>query len=240
MREAKITWCETADPVTGDVVLTLEDVRRIDREVMNTRGDILFCRCLVLFEGETEEQAVPGFAANYWTHHPNELGVSFVGVGGYGNYLPFLRLASQFRIPWVVLSDGEPKAVQAVDVALAKLGEPLSAANPRVVVLPGGQNFEAYIANASPEYLDVLKSMIVELRSDNDHHRKALQKEWSGCTTIDVIAELQRARTQYGARIPSALAGLSNMQLRVPGKIRAALDLAFPPDTKVKVEVGTQ
>jgi putative ATP-dependent endonuclease of OLD family len=116
--ETRVTWCNPIDPVTNTVLLTGEDLRRIDREVMNTRGDILFCRCLVLFEGETEEQAVPGFAHSYWKHHPNELGISFVGVGGSGKYLPFLRLAQSFQIPWVILSDGEPKTIQAVDSAL--------------------------------------------------------------------------------------------------------------------------
>ena len=42
--------------------LTTEEMRKINREVMNTRGDLLFSRFLVLFEGETEEQALPAFA----------------------------------------------------------------------------------------------------------------------------------------------------------------------------------
>ena len=74
---------------------------------MNTRGDILFARALVFFEGETEEQALPDFAEKRWGKHPNDLGFSFVGVGGSGNYLPFLRMAESFKIPWFIFSDGE-------------------------------------------------------------------------------------------------------------------------------------
>ena len=74
--------------------VTDEDLRRINREVMNTRGDLLFSRFVVLFEGETEEQAIPAFATHHWNCHPHELGVSFVGVGGKDRYAPFLRLAS--------------------------------------------------------------------------------------------------------------------------------------------------
>ncbi|MCP4137751.1 MAG: AAA family ATPase [bacterium] len=39
--------------------LTPEELRKIEREVMNTRGELLFAKALVLFEGETEEQALP-------------------------------------------------------------------------------------------------------------------------------------------------------------------------------------
>ena len=65
---------------TGDNRLTDEDLRKIDRQVMNTRGDMLFARTLVFFEGETEEQALPDFAEKFWSKHPNDLGYSFIGV----------------------------------------------------------------------------------------------------------------------------------------------------------------
>jgi len=53
--------------------LTPEDQRKLKREVLNTRGELLFARTVVLFEGETEEQALPIFAEKYWRRHPNEL-----------------------------------------------------------------------------------------------------------------------------------------------------------------------
>ena len=56
----------------------------------------LKARALVFFEGETEEQALPDFAEKYWDKHPNDLGFSFVGVGGSGSYLPFLRMAQSY------------------------------------------------------------------------------------------------------------------------------------------------
>ncbi len=57
---------------TGAKKLTEEDLRKIDRQVMNTRCDMLFARALVLFEGETEEQALPDFAERRWGKHPHE------------------------------------------------------------------------------------------------------------------------------------------------------------------------
>jgi putative ATP-dependent endonuclease of the OLD family len=225
-----VSWFTMEDPTTGEQLLTDEDVRRINREVMNTRGDILYCRCLVLFEGETEEQAIPEFAKLYWLQHPNELGISFVGVGGAGKYLPFLRLAKQFRIPWLILSDGNATAINDLDAALKKLKEPPSADNKRVIVLPAGQSLEDYLVTAAPEYLPVIKSAIVDYRATcNPQHREALQREWSAKTADNVIQELKAAKTQYGARLASAFGSIAEPALRIPDKIRQALDLAVPP-----------
>ena len=107
----------------GQGRLTEEDLRKIDRQVMNTRGDLLFARALVFFEGETEEQALPDFAEKFWKKHPNDLGYSFIGVAGCGNYLPFLRMAESFEIPWFIFSDGEPDTITAVNSALATIGQ---------------------------------------------------------------------------------------------------------------------
>lgn len=224
--ETRVSWCDAVDRQSGAELLSAEDVRRIDREVLNTRGDIVFCRCLVLFEGETEEQAIPAFATGYWPTHPHEFGISFVGVGGSGKYLPFLRLAKAFSIPWVILSDGETEALRALDAALVKAGEPPSAGHPRVVVLPAGQDFETYLVNSKPEYLAVIKELIVDTRAVNARHRAALATEWSGKSAQDVISELHGAKTQYGAHIARALSGFADPLLRVPERVRAVLDLA--------------
>ena len=60
------------------------DVRKLQETVIDTRGDILFSRGVVLFEGQTEEQALPIWAQAYWgswwTIH--ELGFCFVRTKG--------------------------------------------------------------------------------------------------------------------------------------------------------------
>jgi putative ATP-dependent endonuclease of OLD family len=68
-----------------------EDRRRIQREVIHSRGEIIFSKALVLCEGETEEQALPMLFKKYFDQDAFVLGVSFIGVGGSGKkYLPFL------------------------------------------------------------------------------------------------------------------------------------------------------
>ena len=90
--------------------LNAEETRKLKREVINTRGDILFSKAIILCEGETEEQVLPMLFEKLHTNSAHEFGVSFVGVGGSGaRYKPFLTLARDFSIPVFVFSDGEKK-----------------------------------------------------------------------------------------------------------------------------------
>jgi putative ATP-dependent endonuclease of OLD family len=213
--------------------LTGEDIRKINREVMNTRGDLLFARCIVLFEGETEEQALPDFARFYWKAHPHDLGVSFIGVGGSGKYLPFLRLATTFRIPWVLFSDGELATVKAVNAALKPLNEPLIPDNPKIVVLPNGMTFERYLAQ--PRYVDALRQMIIEYicgsRNMNENARAAIEKKWAKPTVDCILEELEAHKTTYGARIARAITGIADAAHRFPDAVVAMLNLAYTPET---------
>lgn len=88
-----------------------EEKRKIQREVIHSRGEILFSKALVLCEGETEEQALPLLFQKYFGREAFVLGISFIGVGGGGNYLPFLKFSNSFSIPTFILSDGEQQII---------------------------------------------------------------------------------------------------------------------------------
>lgn len=88
--------------------LNKDDRRRIEREIMNTKGELLFSKVFILFEGETEEQALPLFAKEYFQGKSAfDYGINFIGVGGKSNYGPFLNLARYLKIPFYILSDGD-------------------------------------------------------------------------------------------------------------------------------------
>lgn len=219
--ETRITRIDTS-------VLDAEDLRKIDRMVLNTRGEILFARALVFFEGETEEQALPVFAKAYWGEHIHTLGISMVGVSGMA-YLPFVRLAENFSIPWFIFSDGEPGAIKAVTNVLRKLGKPESPEdNDNIVVLPDGKNFEGYIVTT--DYQDVLIDVIIKeianRKEMNEQSRNALRKKW--LLKPDKIAaikqELSGGKAQYARTIADAIAGLEDENLRFPPLIRRLFD----------------
>ena len=87
--------------------INAEDKRKIERNILNSRGESLFCKVLVFAEGETEEQVLPVFAQEKFGCHPFDLGVNFIGVGGKGNYKPFLDFSRFLNIKWYILSDGD-------------------------------------------------------------------------------------------------------------------------------------
>src|SRR5690606_25562452 len=121
--------------------LDKDDIRKLQDTVIDTRGDILFSRGIVLFEGQTEEQALPVYAAKYWAATVHELGFCFVRVNG-TDYFPFVWLAKAFCIPWYIFADGEPEPVARLEKALKKAGEPESSKCANVIVLPHGKKFE--------------------------------------------------------------------------------------------------
>ena len=88
---------------------------------MATRGDLLFSTALLLFEGETEEAALPVFAERYWGNSIHQLGLSFVPVSG-NDYFPFIWLARSLEIPWFILSDAELQPLATLDRCLARAG----------------------------------------------------------------------------------------------------------------------
>ena len=139
-----------------------EDGRRLKREVLHSRGEILFAKGIVLCEGETEEQALPLLFQKYFGKDPFEVGVNFVGVGGSGKrYLPYLTFAKDFAIPLFIFSDGEPKIV----ADLKKNYDSVFGATDvekcaNITVLSGG-NFESYLLSSG--FKSKVEAAIVDL-----------------------------------------------------------------------------
>lgn len=122
----------------------LDDKRKVQESVIESRGDILFARALVLFEGQTEEQALPIWAQAYWGASIHELGFSFARVNG-TNYYPFIWLANSLHIPWYLIADGEAQPLKNLEDELRRANLPDSTTSPNIIVLPNGNNFETQL-----------------------------------------------------------------------------------------------
>lgn len=142
--------------------LNTEDCRKIRREVMNTRGEILFAKAVILFEGETEEQALPVLAREYFSgNHPFELGLNFIGVGGKGKYQPFLNVAKFLNVPWYILSDGDGDTEQNVKSQIKGIfGEDYSC----LFVFEDNSDFEEYLLKQG--YKDELINAVNSIKGD--------------------------------------------------------------------------
>ncbi len=128
--------------------LTGEEIRKINRQVINTRGEIFFSKVIVFFEGETEEQALPIFAQKHFGKTSVEMGLDFVGVGGYGGYLPFIRFAEAFNIPWLIFSDAENTSEKNIAASVQKQFSKFGSTKNEsdcIVFLDDGNDFEKYL-----------------------------------------------------------------------------------------------
>lgn len=202
--------------------LDSEDIRKIRREIFRSRGELLFARAVVLFEGETEEQALPLFAQRHWNRDPFEVGVAFVGVGGDGNYAPFLRTFEEMGIPWFIFSDGEAKARDNVAHALRKVGA--GTPHPRVVTLPNGKSIEGYLLDEG--YQSEIRQAAFEWHRPfhSEEHEQAKTKEIASWDDAKLLDCLVQNKTQMATPWAKAILGAEGDR-SIPRAIRDLLRL---------------
>jgi putative ATP-dependent endonuclease of the OLD family len=158
-----------------------EEQRRIRREIIDTKGELLFSTVVILSEGETEEQALPIFARKHWGTTHFETGTTFVGCGG-DNYKAFIQLFSAFNIKWFIFSDYDNDTVRSrLKAALKAIGiqDPPETVNDVILLNKG---FEKYLIDDG--YQDELKKSILlydkakyEPTYANDKHKAAKEPE---------------------------------------------------------------
>jgi len=192
--------------------------RKLEREVIASRGDLLFARALVLFEGETEEQVLPLWAQTYWDMSIHELGFSFVSVGGQ-NYFPFIWLAHNFGIPWFIFSDGEPKAIAALtkEAKRANIHDVTTRTN--IIILPHGNDLEAQLVKEN--YLAEVEAAFNQLEGDNALDRYITSLNGRDGKKIDGV---QQIRNYNGSE----------------GRLRAAVDIMRENKTRCALHIATQ
>lgn len=211
--------------------LSDEEQRKIRREVMNTRGELLFARAIVLGEGETEEQALPIFAQEYWGKHWFELGVNFIGVGGKGKYSPFIKLAHSLSIPWFILGDGEDDAVKKLEKDLRESGLPTIENSPNIIILNNKQSFEEYLvaqgyqqeikAVALPHKLEQWQIKKEQLREEDIQKATKEVEEWQDS---DLVNYCKAWKTKLAPLYAEIISKLPEVHRKFPPAIRELLD----------------
>ena len=143
-----------------------DDLRRLKREVVHSRGELLFSKAIVLSEGETEEQALPEIFESYTGMHPFSLGINFVGVNGSGaKYRPFLILAKDLNIPVFIFSDGEDKTVKELKKNYEKVFGPTDIETASNITILEGTDFEGYLL--SQGFNELIERTIKEVAGDD-------------------------------------------------------------------------
>lgn len=228
----------------GDTVVTKldpstlgkDDVRKLRETVIDTRGDILFSRGIVLFEGQMEEQALPVWAAKYWGSTIHELGFCFVSANGL-DYFPFIWLSKNLGIPWYLFADGEEIPVKRLETALEKAKEPKSAECKNVVVHPSGENFESqlvaegYLAeietalDAMDGKSGLLDRYIEELHGQKKSKDTLRDYKSDGGRSRAALDALQGNKTSVARHLAIAISNHSDPERRFPTKIKALFEI---------------
>lgn len=195
--------------------LTEEEVSQIRRWVLDSRGDILYARAIVLAEGQSEEVALPIIAESHWNAPPASMGISFVSVGGQ-NFSPFIRLAQALDIPWYAFTDGEADYVERLQKTLSKVGASTSDRN--VIIRPGGENWETSLAR--PEYKAMLIDIVLEREcGNNETYAQSLRSELEGATDFKKVLDFMRGKkVDYAKRVALGLRTLDEKH-RIPGEL---------------------
>lgn len=183
--------------------LSKEELRQINRQVINTRGELFFSKVVVLFEGETEEQSLPLLVSKHFGYDYVELGVNFIGVGGAGNYLPFIRFCEAFNIEYLIFSDNEPDINTKV---LKQISQSKSKDSSKVVFVSTGNDFEKELCEKG--YLDEVKLAYhkIELEKCNtDQHKDAKKIELGKISNTDYYEIITKMKTECAPEIAIAI-----------------------------------
>ncbi len=118
-------------------------------------------------EGETEEQALPLLLKKKFNKSTIEIGIDIVGIGGGGNYFPFIYFANKFNLNWFILSDGESDIIKKLKKDYKKLIHSTENINDiqlpeNIIYFDNEDNFESFILKNgfTDEIENCLKSVL--------------------------------------------------------------------------------
>ncbi len=169
-----------------DKSLQPEELRKIHREVIHSKGELLFSSAIVLSEGETEAQALPLLFERYFGKEAFILGVNFIGVGGSGSkYKPYLTFARDFNIPVFIFSDGEEKPIKQLKKVYDTIFGETDLATASNITILEDTDFEGYLLESG--FQDDIETAIKAYDGD-DRITKYIQKK-QGNQTKAVITE---------------------------------------------------
>ena len=144
---------------------TSEELRRIKREVIKTRGELLFTKVVVFCGGITESNALPIFCREAFGDFASE--ILFVDVGGV-KYRAFLKLAKSFGLNWFIFSDGEPSTIKSVNKNITEVfGTEYQDRELRSIFLLDGNCYEEALLNDGymPQMVEAIN--LLELNNTN-------------------------------------------------------------------------
>jgi putative ATP-dependent endonuclease of OLD family len=117
--------------------VSIDDIKHI---ISLGHCDMFFASAIILAEGQTEQLALPIFFNKQFKEPPECLGVSIIGMGGL-KYKVYLSLIKDLNIPWLIFSDGDDNATNAIKKAI-RIFDYNNTDRPNIIILENKNDFE--------------------------------------------------------------------------------------------------
>ncbi|MEH6595218.1 MAG: AAA family ATPase [Colwellia polaris] len=181
---------------------TPEDLNKLQRDVMRYRGELLFAKAIILFEGVTEEQLAPVFFEKYFGFSCYSVGVNCISVAG-KNYPPFVKMACSLGIPVYIVSDNDGNTKTAIQSQIVNieqaLGFELTPDIFQASYFNDGCDVESELVN-HVQMIDELKTSLVKFDtngSDNPHFISAKELEAEQLDNQALLNRLKAVKSGY-------------------------------------------
>lgn len=195
--------------------LAPSELKTLHREVMRHKGETLFAKALILFEGQTEEQLVPDMFEVWFGDSAFAKGVSMVAVNG-RNYGPYVKLAGSLGIPIAIISDNDTKnGVSTKTIVEGQLTK-MEAETPlkrsadwfAIQYLSDPNDFEAEIIHAMG-LLEEVKEAFLRIAKEVSTHRDYLaakKSELDKMTADQLLEKMRSVKTGYSSILGDVIA----------------------------------
>lgn len=181
--------------------LDVEEIKILNREIMNHKGELLFSKAIVLFEGVTEEQILPSVLKSYFGKSCFSLGINCISVGG-TNYAPYIKMALSFGIPVCILSDNDNNIKTELTSTIEKIRESslnLLDDNFLASYLEQGNDIEAELVLKLAMKEEIIEALVISETggSDNPQYVQVKHDQISALSDNDLILRMRGAKASY-------------------------------------------
>ncbi len=185
-----------------------EEINKIKREILKSKGELLFSNCVVLCEGITEEIELPIYFESYFGVNPNYYGITIIGVGG-RNYSTFIKLLDMFSIKWFILSDGEEETLKILKNVLKPKNDDLMTVE-NLIYFDNLDCIESYLVRDG--YYNQIIEAIEEIDGEG-YYTNSLSKNPIKLTKMQDSGEIcPQCKKAIKKELPINLNGLTNGQ----------------------------
>jgi len=189
--------------------LDQEDINILHREIMRFRGEILFAKALILFEGVTEEQLVPAMFERYCGNSAFSIGVNCISVAG-KNYPPFVKFACSFGIPVCIVSDNDGQTKKEIMAQVKKIKDAGLTLDNNIFSLHFlGENndIEAELVNALNLREEIVEALIsTQTRgSANKRYIAAKTKKIETLDNAGLLEAMRAAKASYAGYLSDVI-----------------------------------